>query len=126
MLVSVGMYLPLETTFAIFIGGLIKGVVEKVSAARKHNNAQKARVENNGVLLAAGLIAGEALIGLLFALLAVLDIKYGEFLPSIFKFLPLPFFVSLLLLVFIGWVLVRIPIKNAGRADEPAPPTAVM
>ena len=126
MLVSVGMYLPLETTFAIFIGGLIKGIVEKVSAARKHNNAQKARVENNGVLLAAGLIAGEALIGLLFALLAVLDIKYGEFLPSIFKFLPLPFFVSLLLLVFIGWVLVRIPIKNAGRADEPAPPTAVM
>ncbi|HEX9973634.1 MAG TPA: oligopeptide transporter, OPT family, partial [bacterium] len=77
MLVSVGMYLPLETTFAIFIGGLIKGIVEKVSAARKHNNAQKARVENNGVLLAAGLIAGEALIGLLFALLAVLDIKYG-------------------------------------------------
>lgn len=126
MLVSVGMYLPLETTFAIFIGGLIKGIVEKVSAARKHNAAQKARVENNGVLLAAGLIAGEALIGLLFALLAVLDIKYGDVLPSIFKFLPLPFFVSLLLLVFIGWVLVRIPVKNAGRADEPAPPTAVM
>ncbi len=126
MLVSVGMYLPLETTFAIFIGGLIKGIVEKFSAARKHNAAQKARVENNGVLLAAGLIAGEALIGLLFALLAVLDIKYGEFLPSIFSFLPLPFFISLLLLVFIGWILIRIPIKNAGRADEPAPPSAVM
>lgn len=126
MLVSVGMYLPLETTFAIFIGGLIKGIVEKVSDAKKHNNAQKARIENNGVLLAAGLIAGEALIGLLFALLAVLDIKYGEFLPSIFKFLPLPFFVSLLLLVFIGWVLVQIPIKNAGKADDPAPPSAVM
>jgi putative OPT family oligopeptide transporter len=126
MLVSVGMYLPLETTFAIFIGGLIKGIVEKVSSTRKHNDAQKARVENNGILLAAGLIAGEALIGLLFALLAVLDIKYGEFLPSIFNFLPLPFFVSLLLLVFIGWVLVQIPIKNAGKADEPAPPSAVM
>jgi len=126
MLVSVGMYLPLETTFAIFIGGLIKGIVEKFNAARKHNAAQTARVENNGVLLAAGLIAGEALIGLLFALLAVLDIKYGEFLPSVFKFLPFPFFVSLLLLVFIGWVLVQIPIKNAGAADEPAPPSAVM
>lgn len=126
MLVSVGMYLPLETTFAIFVGGLIKGIVEKVSATKKHNDAQKARVENNGILLAAGLIAGEALIGLLFALLAVLDVKYGEFLPSIFKFLPLPFFVSLLLLVFIGWVLVQVPIKNAGKADEPAPPSAVM
>ena len=28
MLVSVGMYLPFETTFAIFIGGLVKGIVD--------------------------------------------------------------------------------------------------
>ena len=34
MLVCVGMYLPLETTFAIFIGGLIKGVVDKIVAKR--------------------------------------------------------------------------------------------
>ncbi len=44
MLVCVGMYLPLETTFAIFIGGVIKGIVEQLSAKRKHNDAQKARV----------------------------------------------------------------------------------
>jgi OPT family oligopeptide transporter len=126
MLVSVGMYLPLETTFAIFIGGVIKGIVDKVNVAKNHNEAQKARVENTGVLLAAGLIAGEALIGLLFAGLAVGDIKYAEWLPALFNFLPLPFGVSLLVFVLIGWVLVRIPIKNAGAADEPAPPTAVM
>ncbi|MBN2089801.1 oligopeptide transporter, OPT family [candidate division KSB1 bacterium] len=126
MLVSVGMYLPLETTFAIFIGGVIKGIVDKFNAAKNHNEAQKARVENTGVLLAAGLIAGEALIGLLFAGLAVGDIKYGEWLPKLFSFMPLPFGVSLLIFVLIGWVLVRIPIKNAGAADEPAPPTAVM
>ncbi len=126
MLVSVGMYLPLETTFAIFIGGVIKGIVDKVNVAKNHNEAQKARVENTGVLLAAGLIAGEALIGLLFAGLAVGDIKYGDWLPNLFRFLPLPFGVSLLIFVLIGWVLVRIPIKNAGAADEPAPPTAVM
>ncbi len=126
MLVSVGMYLPLETTFAIFIGGVIKGVVEKAGEARKHNEAQKARVENTGVLLAAGLIAGEALIGLLFALLAVLDVKYGGFLPGLFGFLPLPFYISLGVLLFIGWYLVRVPVRNAGRADEPAPPSAVM
>ncbi len=29
MLVAVGMYLPLETTFAIFVGGMIKGLVDK-------------------------------------------------------------------------------------------------
>jgi putative OPT family oligopeptide transporter len=126
MLVSVGMYLPLETTFAIFLGGIIKGIVDQVTASRKHNAAQKARVENNGVLLAAGLIAGEALIGLLFAGLAVANIKYAEVLPSISSIFPLPFGVSLLVFVVIGLILTWIPIRNAGAPDEPAPPTAVM
>ncbi len=125
MLVSVGMYLPLETTFAIFIGGAIKGIVDRMNAKKQHNDAQKARVENTGVLIAAGLIAGEALIGLLFAGLAFFDVKYGSVLPSIFSFLPLPFGVSLLVFLAIGWLLVQIPLRNAGKPDEPAPPTAV-
>jgi putative OPT family oligopeptide transporter len=126
MLVSVGMYLPLETTFAIFIGGIIKGMVDRVVAKKKFNDAQKARVENTGVLLAAGLIAGEALIGLLFAGLAVGDIKYDAWLPAIFAGFPFPFYVSSMVFVFIAWLLIQIPVKNAGRPDEPAPPTAVM
>ena len=120
MLVSVGMYLPLETTFAIFLGGIFKGIVEKLNAKRQHNDAQKARVENTGVLIASGLIAGEALIGLVFAALAFADIK----LYAIFKE-PL-FATSLLILAAIGWLLIQIPVKNAGRLDEPAPPTAIM
>jgi putative OPT family oligopeptide transporter len=126
MLVCVGMYLPLETTFAIFIGGVIKGIVERFNLNRKHNDAQKARVENTGVLLAAGLIAGEALIGLLFAGLAVANLAFPDWLPGIFRFMPLPFGVSLLVFLLIGWVLVKIPLDNAGRPDEPAPPSAVM
>lgn len=126
MLVSVGMYLPLETTFAIFIGGLIKGIVDRVNIRRKHNDAQKARVENTGVLLAAGLIAGEALIGLLFAALAVADVRFDQWVPRMSSLFPLPFTVSALVFVYIGWLLIRTPIRNAGRADEPAPPTAVM
>ena len=63
MLFSVGMYLPLETTFAIFVGGIIRGIVDKLRDKRGFNDAQKARVENAGVLVASGLIAGEALIG---------------------------------------------------------------
>ncbi|MBM4167564.1 MAG: oligopeptide transporter, OPT family [Ignavibacteria bacterium] len=125
MIVSVGMYLPLETTSAIFIGGLFKGIVDKFNARRKHNDAQKARVENTGVLLAAGLIAGEALIGLLFAGLAVLDVKYADFIPGLLNFFPLPFYLSLAILVVIGWILIRYPLRNAGRPDEPAPPSGV-
>jgi putative OPT family oligopeptide transporter len=124
MIVSVGMYLPLETTFAIFIGGVIKGIVERFNDARGHNDAQKARVDNIGVLLAAGLIAGEALIGLLFAALAMFDIKYNEWLPSMSGAFPLPFVVSLLVFLLIGWILVRFPLSNAGSPDDPAPPSA--
>jgi putative OPT family oligopeptide transporter len=120
MLVSVGMYLPLETTFAIFVGGVIKGIVSRFNEGRQYNEAQKARVENTGVLLASGLIAGEALIGLLFAALAFADIR-------LFSFFEHPsFLVSLAVLALIGWVLVQIPVRNAGRPDEPAPPTAVL
>ncbi|TAK53318.1 MAG: oligopeptide transporter, OPT family [Bacteroidetes bacterium] len=120
MLVSVGMYLPLETTFAIFIGGILKGIVDKINAAKSHNDAQKARVENTGVLLAAGLIAGEALIGLLFAALAFFEVS----LFSLASELSLA--ISFVVLLIIGWILIKIPINNAGAPDEPAPPTAVM
>ncbi|GIK20945.1 MAG: oligopeptide transporter, OPT family [Ignavibacteriota bacterium] len=120
MLVSVGMYLPLGTTFAIFVGGLIKGIVEKVNVKRNFNDAQKSRVENNGILLAAGLIAGEALIGLLFAGLAFGDIKLFELSadPS--------FIISLIVFAFIAWLLVQIPVKNAGKPEDPAPPQVSM
>ncbi len=131
MLVSVGMYLPLETTFAIFLGGLIKGAVEMVAAKRGLNEAQKVRVENNGVLLAAGLIAGEALVGLLFASFAFFEVKYqltallwDKTAKSFQSAWDLSFVVSLLILAGIAIYLVRVPLANAGEADEPAPPSA--
>jgi putative OPT family oligopeptide transporter len=123
MLVSVGMYLSLETTFAIFIGGMIKGIVERIAEKRKHNGAQKARTENNGVLLASGLIAGEALTGLVFAGIAFAT---GKKPSELFSFFTNPsFLVSLLVFVVLGYILVSIPLKNAGKPDEPAPPSAV-
>ena len=126
MLVCVGMYINLGTTFAIFVGGVIRGIVNWIGKGRNHNAAQKARVENNGILIAAGLIAGEALIGLLFAALAFGNVHYATFLTSHFAFLPLGFWFALLLLLFLGWSLVQVPLWNAGKPDDPAPPSAVM
>lgn len=126
MLVCVGMYLPLETSFAIFLGGLVKGVLDMMGKARGFNDAQKARVENNGVLLASGLIAGEALIGLLFAGMAVGEIKYTAWLPSLSSMFPLPFVVSSLVFVVVAGLLIFTPLKNAGRPEDPAPPSAMM
>src|ERR1035441_3130242 len=59
MLFSVGMYLPLETTFAIFVGGVIRWATDMARDKGVFNDAQKARIDNAGVLTASGLIAGE-------------------------------------------------------------------
>ncbi len=117
MLVSVGMYLPLYTTFAIFIGGLFRGVVDRTAERKKFNQAQMVRIENVGTLLAAGLIAGEALIGILFAAFAYFDIP----VPAVFE--KPSFLVSLLVFALIGFILIRYTVKNAGKPDEPAPPS---
>lgn len=126
MLVAVGMYLPLETTFAIFCGGMIKAIVDRAAARRNLNPAQKARVENVGILLASGLIAGEALTGLLNAAWKFM------FFQNILKFdVPIIFqnasyIVGLGVLILIGIYLVAIPLRNAGAPDEPPPPSAVV
>jgi putative OPT family oligopeptide transporter len=119
MLISVGMYLPLETTFAIFLGGCIKGIVNIYNKKKGHNEAQIARVENIGVLLAAGLIAGEALTGLAFAPFRIANLKIEQTFYS-----DPPLIIGFTIIILIGLALVRIPIKNAGKPDEPAPPSA--
>lgn len=120
MLFAVGMYLPLETTFAIFVGGVIRGYVDSRAAKRGYNEGQKARVENTGVLVASGLIAGEALMGLLIA--AVVFFR-GGFPSVVFGFAgPLAIAFALMLAAY----LVIVPLGRAGSPDEPAPPTAVM
>jgi putative OPT family oligopeptide transporter len=119
MLVSVGMYLPLETTFAIFVGGIIRYFTDTMAKGKKYNDWQKTRVENVGVLLASGLIAGEALMGLVFAGFAVGDM----FAPAIFP--NAPFSVSLVVLLIIAFILIKIPNSNAGSPDEPAAPSGM-
>lgn len=120
MLFSVGMYLPLGTTFAIFAGGIIRWVTDKLRDRRGLNDAQKARVDNAGVLTASGLIAGEALCGLVIAGL----VGSGHDV-TLLKWAP-PFLAALVALAVLIAVMVRVPLANAGRPDEPAPPAAIM
>ena len=121
MLVSVGMYLPLTTTFAIFTGGITKGIIDMISEKRKHNQVQKQRVENVGVLLASGLIAGEALMGLVVAMFAVA----GVFLFELFSFFKNPaFLIGFVVIILVAVILIVIPLRNAGNPEDPAPPSA--
>ena len=120
MLFSVGMYLPLGTTFAIFVGGLIRWVTDKLRDRRGFNEAQKARVDNAGVLTASGLIAGEALCGLVIAALV------GSGTNVTLMSWTSPFIMAIIALAVLVVVMIQVPLRNAGRPDEPAPPTAIM
>jgi putative OPT family oligopeptide transporter len=120
MLFAVGMYLPLETTFAIFLGGVFRWITDTLRDRRGLNDAQKARVENAGVLTASGLIAGEALTGLLVALFVLRDIH----LPVIFA--KPPVLLGFGVLAILAIYMIRTPLANAGNPEDPAPPTAIM
>jgi uncharacterized oligopeptide transporter (OPT) family protein len=107
MLISVGMYLPIDTSFAIFIGGLIKGLLDRAAEKRKLTGSTREAMNNVGVLLASGLIAGEALIGLLFAGLAFAEV-------DIFQAFEAPWYLwSAVSIGIIGWFLIRLPLRSA-------------
>ena len=125
MLFSVGMYLPLETTFAIFVGGIFRWITDKLRDKANLNAAQKARVENAGVLTASGLIAGEALCGLVIAAIRGVEKSRGsQILPEVFP--EPPIFLAAIVLTLIAILMIRLPLTSAGSPDEPAPPTAIM
>src|SRR5258706_1892650 len=66
---AIGIYLPLSTTFPIFVGGAIRGVAEWRN--KKKNNVPEEEDLGKGNLFATGLVAGGALAGVIVALLSV-------------------------------------------------------
>ena len=126
MLVAVGMYLSFGTTFAIFVGGVFRSLGDWLADRRGYNAAQKARVENAGVLTASGLIAGEAVLGLVWAgLQFVPQWKAPNHPPQLFSH-PSYLVGGLIVLAGLAALLIRLPITAAGDPSEPAPPTAIM
>ena len=121
MLVAVGMYLPFETTFAIFIGGVFRSAGDWLAKRRGFNEAQMARVENAGVLTASGLIAGEAVLGLIWAGL--------QFAPAWARpqvFTNPSYLAGMVVMASLAALMIRLPLSSAGDPNEPAPPTAIM
>ena len=66
---AVGMYLPVHLSAAIMFGGLVRLVVEKNKKASKED--KESQVEN-GILFSSGMIAGEGLVGIILAVLAII------------------------------------------------------
>ena len=67
--VAIGLYLPLELSATIMIGGLIRHFVDKKSKDKDKDNEA-----SGGILFCSGLIAGEGLVGILLAIFAVVGL----------------------------------------------------
>lgn len=64
---SVGLYLPLSTMTPVFLGGVIRRIVEHI---QHHHETHMEEIKDQGVLFGSGLIAGEGIMGVLIAFYA--------------------------------------------------------
>ena len=67
---AIGVYLPVQLNACIMVGGVIRLLMEKM----KKKEEEKQEIINDGVLFSSGMIAGEGLVGILLALLAVFGV----------------------------------------------------
>ncbi|HEX4634249.1 MAG TPA: oligopeptide transporter, OPT family [Gemmatimonadales bacterium] len=70
--VAIGIYLPLQLSVAIFLGGVIAMLAKRFFKRIGGSADDQATGERNGLLFAAGLITGEAMVGILLAIPIVL------------------------------------------------------
>ncbi|MBO9881936.1 oligopeptide transporter, OPT family [Xanthomonas sp. D-109] len=110
---AIGIYLPLELMVPIFLGGLLTHLVERFHKIRADDEEGRDRVHRPGTLFAAGLITGEALMGIAIAVPIVASGRADVLaLPEAFH---LNQWAGLSLLAFVGWLLYR-----TGRKGEAA------
>jgi hypothetical protein len=126
MLVAVGMYLPLATTGAIFLGGCLKALVEWRVRRKGVAGESATRVESVGTLAASGLIAGESLTGVVLAGLVLASERFTSIAaalglpPLTFVDGPAGAWIALAPLAALVWLLVRVPLRDATRARAEA------
>ena len=92
---AVGMYLPFSLSAGIMAGGAVRFIVERIKGSDK----EKKERTDRGTLFTSGLIAGEGIVGILLAVLTVLEVDIARdfSLPQI---LSLVIFLGLLFILF--------------------------
>lgn len=104
---AVGMYLPLYTMTPVFIGGMIRHYVEK-----KYKIGSDEKGKDQGVLLGAGLIAGEGLMGVVIAIFAVALSKTPKFFEIPYSPEWIGQIVSFIVFGILGCFLYRVAAKS--------------
>jgi len=122
MLIAVGMYLPFESTAAIFVGGVIKWILESRMQKGGASDEQKVKAENTGILISSGFIAGEALMAVALAFMVL----SGEIMPAMTAMhekitgsITGSYWPSLLVYPALVYMLVWLPMKKS-KEDGPS------
>ena len=116
---AIGIYLPLELMVPIFLGGLIAYLVERRHGMVGADDDARDRLHRPGTLFAAGLITGEALMGILIAIPIVATGRPDALaLPENLQFGRL---VGLVVLAIVAWLLYRTGAKAQPVAGDVQP-----
>ncbi len=108
---AIGIYLPLELMVPIFLGGVLTYLVERRHKIAPHDEAERDRIHRPGTLFSAGLITGEALMGIAIAVPIVVSSRADVLaLPTAWHFGQMA---GLIVLGIVGWLLYRTAAKSA-------------
>ena len=116
---AIGVYLPVQLNACIMVGGLVRLAFDKM---KKEENDKK-RIINDGILYCSGMIAGEGLVGILLALLAVLgvsdaiDLSEKLGLPTVVSNVGSLVVFALMILTVLKFSLWRKVKKNGAKKD---------
>lgn len=110
MIIAVGMYLPFRATACIFFGGVLKYFLDKNVIKKKPTAKGKEIVENIGLLVASGLIAGQAMMGIITAGIEGAGIHFPEVWNSAW--------LGLVIFFILGFILIYLPYKKMIQSGE--------
>lgn len=112
---AIGVYLPVQLNACIMVGGLVRLFFDKMK-----DGDRKQKVTNNGILFCSGMIAGEGLVGILLAVLAVFNVGSLLDLSGVLNLPPWASTVgSLLMLVLVIVALLKFSLwKKEKTADK--------
>jgi len=114
---AIGIYLPLELMVPIFLGGLISHLVQKKHKVSDDDELEKDRIHRPGTLFSAGLITGEALMGIAIAVPIVVSGSADVLaLPEAWHFNQ---WIGLVVLAVVGWLLYRTGSKSRPHQELP-------
>ncbi|MHC4867613.1 MAG: OPT family oligopeptide transporter [Planctomycetota bacterium] len=121
--VAIGFYLPFQLSVPIFIGGLISLAVKAYHKQRQSDTEDVEASDRRGLLMASGLITGEALMGILVAIPIVVFKQFDIELPIIEHYIgrTMPFggVVGIILLVFVTlWLFMTTVWKRQSKVDK--------